>query len=648
MTNYSDKIIKFNYLKEIDILRAIAVLGVILYHYSDNFLPGGWLGVDIFFVISGFLISNSIISLVEKQEFKFKEFYKKRVRRILPSLLSVIIFSLPLGFYFLPPKELIEYLRSTYYSLIFLSNFYLSNLDFYNSPTAKMMPMIHTWSLSIEEQFYIAFPVCIYFIYKKIKINKFLLTGILFLISLFFAIFMQSDIAFYLPQFRIWEFLLGVLLMFALQSYKFRGSYLIGLVVMLFPMFFFSDDHLNTLAPRLICLLGVALFILSLNKDTKESVLVKPFLFIGKISYSLYLFHQPIFTFFTLYLYRQNLVKNITSTALLVCTLFIISFLNYIFVEKRAISQENNFAIRKFLTAYVFIAFSFFGFTTNNDTFLRLNPLNSKLVTYVLNSQSIVQQNGISCENRDVESTCFFDTMNADLKIYSLGDSSLRSISNMIESKRKVLNFDYIHFGGNGCIPILNNKIANISCPNKGIAETTMFLQSIEDSIIIYGGRIPLYLSQEGFFNGIEKEDSDLIILVDIDYEITNTIKYLLKNNNKIILVYPIPPQGWNVPNLFFYEKFTWGENVSYPDIYWKERVKESNKILDSISDEKIIRFYPDKIFCNNLIEDACVGAYEGKIFYSDDDHLSKEGAELISDPLLELIEEIVNSEYGY
>tara|TARA_Y100000385_G_C13076050_1_gene631484 strand:- start:11 stop:1948 length:1938 start_codon:yes stop_codon:yes gene_type:complete len=643
MTNNSDKIIKFNYLKEIDILRAIAVLGVILYHYTDNFLPGGWLGVDIFFVISGFLISNSIISLVEKQEFKFKEFYKKRVRRILPSLLSVIIFSLPLGFYFLPPKELIEYLRSTYYSLIFLSNFYLSNLDFYNSPTAKMMPMIHTWSLSIEEQFYIVFPVCIYFIYKKIKINKFFLTGILFLISLFFAIFMQSDIAFYLPQFRIWEFLLGVLLMFALQSYKFRGSYLIGLVVMLFPMFFFSDNDLNTLAPRLICLLGVTLFILSLSKDTKESYLVKPFLFIGKISYSLYLFHQPIFTFFTLYLYRQNLVKNLTASIFLVSTLLIVSFLNYSFVEKRAISQENNFVIKKFLIIYVFVTFSFFGFTTSNDTFLRLNPLNSKLVTYALNSQSIIQQNGISCENRDVESTCFFDTMNTDLKIYSLGDSSLRSISSIVESKRKVLNFDYVHFGGNGCIPILNKKIANISCPNKGIAETTKFIESIEDSIIIYGGRLPLYLSQEGFFNGIEKEESELSILVDVDYEITNTIEYLLKNNNKIILVYPIPTQGWNVPNLFFYKKFTWGETISYPDIYWKERVMESNKILDLISDENIIRVYPDKIFCDNLVKDACVGAHEGKIYYSDDDHLSKEGAELISEPLLGIIEKILN-----
>ena len=114
-----------------------------------------------------------------------------------------------------------------------------------------------------------------------------------------------------------------------------------------------------------------------------------------------------------------DLVKNLTSSIFLISALSFISFLNYFFVEKRAISQEKNFAIKKFLIIYMFVSFAFFGFTTSNDTFLKLNPLNSKVVTYALNSQSIIQQNGISCENRDVESTCFFDTMNTNLKIYA-------------------------------------------------------------------------------------------------------------------------------------------------------------------------------------------------------------------------------------
>ena len=162
---------KFSYIKQLDLLRAIAVLGVIFYHYTDEYFTGGWLGVDVFFVLSGFLISNTIISSLTNKNFNLSLFYKRRIRRIFPSLLSTILFTIPFSFQLLAPKELIEYLRSTASSLFFVSNFYLLDLDFYNTSSAKLMPMIHTWSLSIEEQFYIIFPVLMFVIYKKRK-NK--------------------------------------------------------------------------------------------------------------------------------------------------------------------------------------------------------------------------------------------------------------------------------------------------------------------------------------------------------------------------------------------------------------------------------------------------------------------------------------------
>ena len=225
---------KFSYKKELDILRAIAVLGVIVYHYSDGYFSGGWLGVDIFFVLSGFLISNTIVSSIANKNFKFNLFYKRRIRRILPSLLSTIIFTIPFSFQLLAPKELIEYLRNTASSLFFVSNFYLIDLDFYNTPSAKLMPMVHTWSLSIEEQFYIFFPILIFLIYKKNKLNKFFIVVVLFMVSFAVAFSVTSDVAFYLPQFRIWEFLLGVVLMYLSQFNKVKGSYLLGFFVTIF------------------------------------------------------------------------------------------------------------------------------------------------------------------------------------------------------------------------------------------------------------------------------------------------------------------------------------------------------------------------------------------------------------------------------
>ena len=205
MNLLNEKIIiqKFSYIKQLDLLRAVAVLGVIFYHYTDGYFTGGWLGVDVFFVLSGFLISNTIISSLTKKNFKFKSFYIRRIRRILPSLLSTILFTVPFSFQLLAPKELIEYLRSTASSLFFISNFYLLDLDFYNTSSAKLMPMIHTWSLSIEEQFYIVFPVFMFLIYKNEKINKFLIIFIFFIVSIFIAASLSSEVAFYLPQFRI-------------------------------------------------------------------------------------------------------------------------------------------------------------------------------------------------------------------------------------------------------------------------------------------------------------------------------------------------------------------------------------------------------------------------------------------------------------
>ena len=629
---------KFSYKKELDILRAIAVLGVIVYHYSDGYFSGGWLGVDIFFVLSGFLISNTIVSSIANKNFKFNLFYKRRIRRILPSLLSTIIFTIPFSFQLLAPKELIEYLRNTASSLFFVSNFYLIDLDFYNTPSAKLMPMVHTWSLSIEEQFYIFFPILIFLIYKKNRLNKFFIVVVLFIVSFAVAFSVTSDVAFYLPQFRIWEFLLGVVLMYLSQLNKVKGSYLLGFFVIIFSYTYFDDLEINNLFPRIICLLGVSLYLLGSKDALRIFNFEKIFIFIGKFSYSLYLFHQPIYSFFKIYLYKNDIFENELTKFILICLLFFISYINYFFVEKRFLSKEKKFNLKYFLVVYFLTSIVFFGFSSKNETLLKLNPYSNRLVIYSLKSQNVIQQDNISCENRKISELCFFDTQLTEKKVYSLGDSSLRTTSSFVEKKREEIGFDYFHFGGNGCLPILDKKIANISCPDNEADEITEFIKSINNSIVIYGGRIPLYLSQEGFFNGIEKEETNLQTLVDVNYEVKKVLNLLIENNNEIILIYPIPTQGWNVPNLFFYEKFDWGDTVGYSYELWIERSKDSKKLLDSIQSNKISRIYPENIFCQNFVYNTCVGAFNDKLFYSDDDHLSDEGAMLVGDLIIQEI----------
>ena len=638
----SEKIIiqKFSYIKQLDLLRAIAVLGVIFYHYTDEYFTGGWLGVDVFFVLSGFLISNTIVSSLTKKNFRFSLFYKRRIRRIFPSLLSTILFTIPFSFQLLAPKELIEYLRSTASSLFFVSNFYLLDLDFYNTSSAKLMPMIHTWSLSIEEQFYIIFPVLMFVIYKKEKINKFLTILIFFIISFFIAASLSSEVAFYLPQFRMWEFLLGVVMMYVYHSTKIKGSYSLGLLIILFSYIYFDDLEINNLLPRVICLIGVSMYLLGSQNDVKEFKFEKIFISIGKISYSLYLFHQPIFSFYKIYLYKNSINESNLSKIYLVTILFLISYLNYYFIEKRYLSDKKVTNIKYFLIVYFLTALVFFGFSSRNEALLKLNPYSNRLVIYSLKSQNIIQQNNRSCENRRISEICFFDTESTERKIYSLGDSSLRTISTLIEKEREELKFDYFHFGGNGCLPLLYKKVSDISCPENDVSEIGKFIESINNSIVIYGGRMPLYLSEEGFFNGVEKEDTNIQTLVNVEYEVKRVLEYLIDNNNQIILIYPIPTQGWNIPNLFFYEKFNWGETVGYSYDLWKERSKNSKDLLDSIQSDQISRIYPENIFCNDFYENFCVGSYGDKIFYSDDDHLSEDGAKLVSELV---IDEIIN-----
>ena len=164
---------KINYRPEIDGLRTIAVISVVIYHLqiffgSSQFLRGGFLGVDIFFVISGFLITSIIIGEINQTgSFSFSNFYERRLRRLLPALLIVIIATLPVAWYILLPEQLVDFSKSVISSLAFGSNFYWHfSLQEYGAESALRQPFLHTWSLAVEEQFYLIYPVFLLFIYK--------------------------------------------------------------------------------------------------------------------------------------------------------------------------------------------------------------------------------------------------------------------------------------------------------------------------------------------------------------------------------------------------------------------------------------------------------------------------------------------------
>jgi peptidoglycan/LPS O-acetylase OafA/YrhL len=652
----TNKIKRFTYREDITGLRAIAVLAIVLYHSEFSLFKGGYLGVDIFFLISGFLISNIILSSFNEGKFSFKYFYKKRILRIIPALLSTLLFS-TIGFYFLlTPKQMIEYCKSLIASLLFYSNFFFSSLDGYISEPSKYSPLLHTWSLAIEEQFYIVIPLLIYIFYKrKQNVGPYVL--IFILLSLVANLYTTtSNTLFYSTHLRVWELLLGVLVMIFYTNKNHtqdrENNYIVflGFIFMIIPIFIFGDNSINNITPKLLSLLGTSLVILYLNQFSffYRILTNRFFLFIGTISYSIYLFHQPLFVYFRI----QKMTVNETLfgyeyTVLIIFTIFL-SYLNYRFVEQPF--RNNKFHIKIVFTFITFLfvvllLFSLKGISSSGYSD-RFRDLPEKLFQYTSEENIETIQDGKLCHNRSIDDSCVFFGKDATFDLIVFGDSHFRTLGEAIQRNSNSDFFNHYHVTGNGCMYLRNYDYPENFCRKKTKETIEEFINEKKDSVIVYGGRLPVYLSGEFFYNGTIKEDGNpgFTYNDEINKIVIETIEHLINLNYTIVLVYPIPEQGWNVPNQYIYRKKKWGDAVSYPYSIWDKRTRKSNEILDSIEDERIIRIYPDKIFCNSFIEDQCVGAINDSLFYYDDDHLSIEGAELLADIIVDKIL-IFNSE---
>ena len=315
---------KLEYRPDIDGLRAISVIAVILFHFDIVYLPGGFLGVDIFFVISGYLISSIIMKEFENKNFLLTNFYNRRIRRIIPVLLLVILITNFVSLFFLFPEELSNLFKTNISIIFFYSNFYFwKNTDYFNDITSQS-PLLHTWSLSVEEQFYIFFPLIflIFLSLKKKKLFVYFSTAIIFLslVSTSFLSKFSSDANFFFTTSRIFEIGIGVLCALIvsenLVNKKFNKFFNINLsifffVILLSSFFIFNEDDRLPNFLTLIPLLATVYFILNNNVNFITKFLSSKFMIIiGKSSYSLYLFHYPIFVFFNLYnLYYLKLLS---------------------------------------------------------------------------------------------------------------------------------------------------------------------------------------------------------------------------------------------------------------------------------------------------------------------------------------------------
>ncbi|MCB1703530.1 MAG: acyltransferase [Halioglobus sp.] len=334
------------YRSDIDGLRAIAVLSVILYHYGVKTFSGGFVGVDVFFVISGFLITRLILDAADASTFRFGNFYLRRVRRLLPAMLFTILASFLLGALLFSPTQLERLGGSTLHGLLSISNFFFWSESGYFDADSAVKPLLHLWSLSVEEQFYLIWPLSLILL-TKLPFSRivtpmvFVLLGIASWVFAEWCLRVDPSAAFFLLPSRIVEFCLGALMVWVtgkqlpgwLEGWLREVALLIGLLLIGYATITFTKETPFPGTNALIPCVGTSLALFGGSSRILGAVLrTRPMVFTGLISYSLYLCHWPIFVFFT---YASGSVElSSIEIAGLTVFAFVVATLMYRFIER--------------------------------------------------------------------------------------------------------------------------------------------------------------------------------------------------------------------------------------------------------------------------------------------------------------------------
>ena len=643
-----DEINRISFRNDINGLRAIAVLSVVLYHAEIPFFSGGWLGVDIFFVISGYLISNIIISELNQGEFSLKRFYLRRIKRILPALFSTIFLSLPLAYWLLTPKALIQFTNSVTSSVFFYSNLYFKNLDFYNAPPTKVMPLLHTWTLAIEEQFYLIFPIVCIVIYKRGKNVLAIFLSLLFLFSIYINSTTADLAKFYELQYRIWELVLGSLVMIARFKFTLKHFEKIGIFLVFFGLFYFDDSMLtlNSIEPKIIITFGTALILISDHTSKINSLLgSKYFTIIGLSSYSMYLLHQPLFAFCRIYFYKVSFQKNLITDIFLILFLVVLSYLSWRFVE--TYFQNTSFktlALALLIGLAIFLLFIFLTLQTDGfpnryshvpETVLFYsNNINVYPETFDNNLYNYKNKN---CNNKILEKKyCIWYNNLSDKTIYLVGDSHTNTLSVSFLKDFNELNNDYN-------LVFLSGRTGR--CLLSQQSDTVGYVEECED--VFFTNFLDIvdkndYVVAFGRFNNwLDIKDISEIKCDNCDYVdvFKNRLTKLAEKSKRLIIIEPVPTYNFSIAESYLYKRSAWGTPISQDLEIWKEKVLFTNSVLKNLSSDNIKRIETIPIFCETSVQKKCFASTESELFYSDSNHLTLTGARLITEAVEKEIE---------
>lgn len=510
------------YRPEIDGLRAVAIIPVILFHIGFQTFSGGYTGVDVFFVISGFLITTIIYTELEQNKFSILNFYERRSRRILPLLFFVLLATIPFAWISLFNVDMVDYFESLISTPLFYSNFLFAFEANYFDTSVDLKPLLHTWSLAVEEQYYIMFPLFMIILWK-FNLKKRLLTllfmfGLLSFIFAEWASFYYPTYNFYLLPSRAWELAVGAIMAIAIEKSflsKIQNNSIlseilsiIGFALILAGFFIITEDTRFPSSYAIFPTIGSALVIGFANSKNLIGRLLslKVFVFIGLISYSAYLWHHPIIAFSKhLSLSEDSLSQKIFLLGIIIS----LSYLSWNYVEnpfrnKKKFSRKFIF-IFSIIGSFFFISIGFIGLknigfpnraVNHKLEYLNYNPDNRELK---VDSWTFIYK-----AEEDFNNRSWFNKLNELPNVLLIGNSHSKDLYNsFLSSKQFQDNFEMARYG---------DEIRDLS--NSG----------------------------NGIYNSQNYQEADLIMVVSHYYEedlkhIEPLVEKLLSDNKKVILV---------------------------------------------------------------------------------------------------------------
>jgi len=664
------------YRPEIDGLRALAVLPVIFCHAGFSVFSGGYVGVDVFFVISGYLITLIIYGELKEERFSIIRFYERRIRRILPALFFVILACIPFAWLWMMPDEFKDFSRSIVKVNAFISNIYFWKESNYFAPDAQLAPMLHTWSLAVEEQFYVLFPL-ILMVFKKCSAKALLLfLSVLILASLGLSEWMSKFFPvanYYLLPSRAWELGVGSMLAVSINYWKGFNSWISQMAsffgFLLVMMAIFTFDELTPFPGlwALFPVIGAALIIAFAKPQTVVGKILswKPIVGIGLISYSAYLWHHPLFAFARIRLQGDVSPELYFSLSLLA---LVLAYFTWRFIE-RPFRNNVTFSRREVFVGALVIGVSFIAagkFWKAKEGFPERLPIEAREIAAWADDKNPRQKECHGKRNRFIEpeNSCVYG--NNDLPKFALaGDSHAMVLADTLSKNLIEEGFGLRELTFATCAPVLGYRRADKydDCPKYNKLAQSYLLSHKEIETIILFARWTLYLEGERFNNkegGQEPGKAVYAIPMDKDEGFVGnperidaigqlyraTIEAYLDKGKRVVLVYPVPEVGWHAPyylakEILFRHQRT--EVLSTSFTVFKERTKNVREQLDRLASHKnLLIIKPEYLFCNTLMAGPgrCIAQIGKNPVYLDDNHLNTIGGDMLSKKIIRSLKE--------